>query len=218
MTEFIKLNARVRNLAFISEKDAAWLAVRTLLISTAAEVDFCELYLGMLGLKAREAYVSKGIKDHLWPTVSADPLLLEAHCRHAHRCLLEFSDELSADIVRVGPVIQRMTDGATKATALKDTQSLTQKAHIQARSTGADTKLQYFRAGDTALQSLWKKYSLVLPYIYAEHLQSLANMKGMHGIRYDQLAHFPYAFKEMIKPSERTKPIRLNQLQVIEFQ
>ncbi len=136
LTKFIKIQARVRNLAFIEEEAAAWLAVRTLLTAKTSGTDFPNLYLGMLELQARSAYLQKGVKDHLWPAPNSDPLALEMHCRHAQRHSEKVADILIADIPRLGRVIDKMNGGSSKASAFKDTQEWMQRMYFEARRMG----------------------------------------------------------------------------------
>lgn len=217
MTRYIKQYARVTNLAFISEEVAAWQAVRSLLIATSLSVDFNNLYLGMLELRAREAYLSRGVRDPLWPSPGAHPYLLEAHARRAQSDSEKVFKTLPIDITRLGSVIEKMMGGASKTVAIKDTQRQFQRLYFAGRKAGLNTNRFELSSGVSTLKALWVKYAGVLPYVYAEHLQAQCNARGYRGLRYDQLSSLPYHFNAMLRPSSRTKKTILRELQVIEF-
>jgi hypothetical protein len=217
VTNYVKLSARVKNLAFISEEAAAWQAVRSLLIARSLDVDFQELYLGMLELRAREAYLSRGVTDHLWPSPGAHPYLLERHARHAQSNSEKVVNTLPTEITRLGSVIEKMMGGASKTNALKDTQEQIQRLYFAGRNAGLNTKKFELPSGVSTLKALWAKYAEVLPYVYAEHLQAQCHARGFEGLDYVQLATIPYQFTTLLEPSSRTKKTALPLLQVIEF-
>ncbi len=75
MTDFVRTPAKVFGLCFVTPEDAAWMAVRALILSCSSGSDFQTLYLGLLSLKSGDADETRGGRGNL------DQLLRWIACR-----------------------------------------------------------------------------------------------------------------------------------------
>lgn len=218
--EIEHLKARVRNLAFISEEDAAWLAVRTLISATAINVNFDYYYFCSLAIEARNRFLTHGVRDHLWPAPGMSLLHLEQEVRKAVEYATLSKEKVGRDVVVLGNVVWQISkNGLGKVAAIRAVDEMyTQSAnHLIKNSDGA--KAQNFKQlGERTITSLWAQYESVLPYVFELYLNlraSASNVPMRLGI--SELQRAPWDFLNILSEANTTRPIRIKRLKCIDF-
>ncbi len=218
-TEIEHVAARISHLSFILEFDAAWLAIRALLIATKTKANFLKLHTGLLEIRARDQYLKTGRRDALWPTPGSDPLLLEGAVRYAVKQCALGQDEMCQDVMRLGDVLRRIViHGSSKGTAYADAQGFAQQEYKSVLDTkGIEVARNYLGRSPRSLQKLWALYEPVLAYVYLDYAQAQRLAARVPGFDHSHIVQFPYLFRDLLNMTTHTKPIKQKRMQVIVF-
>lgn len=222
MTNFVRIPAKVFGLSFVTPEDAAWLAVRALILSCGSSSDFQTLYLGILSLKSRDADDTGDVEEQFRVSQSLSRREMELLIRFAVGQFASGEERTRLDLLQMNRVLSAMLiKKMPKTKALEYLQQESQQAAKLLRDEGDAERASLFYQGKGArtLGELWKKYEVVLPYVYAQTLQDQVTAKEIPGnVQFEDLKYMPAIFLHQIGEISKSRPLKIDVLYHLDFE
>ncbi|SFT80397.1 hypothetical protein [Sedimentitalea nanhaiensis] len=222
MTDFVRTPAKVFGLSFVTPEDAAWMAVRALILSCSSGSDFQTLYLGLLSLKSRDADETGDAEEQFGKSQSLTRREMELLVRFAVGQFAAGSKKMRLDLLQMNRVLSAMfIKKMPKTKALEYLQQESQQAAKLLRDEGDAERASLFYQGKGArtLGELWNKYEVVLPYVYAETLRQQVAAREISGnVQFEDLKYMPEIFLYQIGKISKSRPLKIDALYHLDFE
>lgn len=181
-SERLQYSARVTDMCFIDKETASWLAIKSLVIAEGQNVNFEDLYTGML---ADRFFTWIKLNYDLLPETKKSELLqhfisFERPRMYARDITIKYHDIFAQDIAPLGRVVSLMwRDGISKKEAFEE---LSGFASFLRRHDDPDNLKEWPKPMlDISVRTLerkWRQYQLVLPHIMLVYLKERAEQSG----------------------------------------